>query len=304
MADISKIKIPNDNTIYDVYDTAAVTSLKTVNNTSLEGSGTISVTESRKVWYGTCSTAASTQDKTVTLSSGMPNFIFTSGNILAVTFTNSNTASNPRIVFGSTYYYIYTLGTYPPSYIWGANETIYLVYYNSSFIITDGPSAVRNSNIYGLGSTKLLDSYNSTDLTTMPTANAARLLNTIISRKADKQSVYTQTLTPASGFQLYTSTVPITLRAWRGFVCVTGTVKPKSAITGSTTEYTICTIPEGYRPDRELVGVMQGSNHSLWTCRVKQDTGAVTFARCRSADAWQDAGTAFWLPFHMMWTTL
>ena len=311
MANISKIKVPNDSTTYDVRDTAAVTSLKTVNSTSLEGSGNITVSESRKVWYGTCSTASSTATKEVVTTTG--NFVFTDGNILKVKFSNGSTATTPKLkVTGSTNTYNIKINTANPAVNmhWQAKEVIDFVYYSGAFYITHNPmSSGSTSTVYpSFGSTKLSDVYSSNDASTstIPTARAISNVNTAIGDKMIEFINHDYTLTPNSSyFQLYDSTKSINLRVWDEIVDLTGAVKPTKTITGSATEYTICTIPEEYRPEIGLVEPMQGSNQGIWMCRVHGandgDDGAVTFSRFRSANAWQDVSTSTWLPFHMIW---
>lgn len=77
---------------------------------------------------------------------------------------------------------------------------------------------------------------------------------------------------------------------------VVGTVKPTAEITGSSTQQTIFTLPEGYRPSAEIVRVCQGSMTNVWTLRVAT-TGEVTFERYRSGNTYATAGNAVWLPF-------
>ena len=73
MADISKIKLPN-NTTYDIKDATA------------RGKGT---------FYGTCSTAAGTATKDILIAD--TNFKLTAGVVIGVLFTNTNTASNIKL---------------------------------------------------------------------------------------------------------------------------------------------------------------------------------------------------------------
>lgn len=305
MADISKIKVPNDSTTYNVYDTAAVTSLKTVNSTSLEDSGNISITESRKVWYGTCDTSSSTATKEVVTTTG--NFVFTNGNILKIKFTYGNTTSNPKIrVSGSTTDYSIRGASATSSNLWQAGETIEVVYYNSSFYITHNP--MQNGSIYpSLSSVKLSDSYNSNNWLSIPTANAMKSVYTMLDgRLADSHPEVDAVLSPnPTYFQLYESGKSIKLLVWNGIADLTGAVKPTRTITGSTTQYNICSIPPDYRPDIGLVEVMQSSNQGQWMCRVHGandgDDGYVTFSRNRSANSYTDVTTSTWLSFHMMW---
>lgn len=79
MADISQIKLPNGTT-YDIKDTVA---------------------RGVKMYYGTCTTAAATAAKAVTVSADQ-NFTLTVGALVMVKFTNSNSASSVTLNVNST----------------------------------------------------------------------------------------------------------------------------------------------------------------------------------------------------------
>lgn len=64
-------------------------------------------------------------------------------------------------------------------------------------------------------------------------------------------------------------------------VTIYGKVYPNATIRGSTTEYTIFTLPEGYRPSRDIMRVCQGSGSMIWLLRVKTN-GIVSFSKCRN----------------------
>ena len=60
---------------------------------------------------------------------------------------------------------------------------------------------------------------------------------------------------------------------------IIGSVSPTSTIPGSTTPYTIFTLPEGYRPSNpNCYTICHGSGKNTWLLRV-QPTGEVTFSR-------------------------
>ena len=80
---------------------------------------------------------------------------------------------------------------------------------------------------------------------------------------------------------------------------VVGAVKSKSAIAGSTTEYPIFTLPEGYRPSTPIVVICQGSGAYIWTLRINTN-GIVSFERYRSGSSYAATSTSTWLPFHAM----
>ena len=115
-----------------------------------------------------------------------------------------------------------------------------------------------------------------------------------------RDTVETQTLSVATSFNLYTAGEDITLKRSGNYVDLSGAVKPKNSITGSATEYTICTIPSGYRPSQSVCLIMPGSNQYKWLLRVNTD-GSVTFSRYSASTSYSNAGTTTWLPFHATW---
>lgn len=89
--------------------------------------------------FGTCSTAAATAAKTVTLDDSM-SFTLEKGASVFVKFTNSNTASNPTLaVNGTTAKSIYRYGSTAPSTTakssWQAGSVVHLVYDGSAWIM-------------------------------------------------------------------------------------------------------------------------------------------------------------------------
>lgn len=85
---------------------------------------------------------------------------------------------------------------------------------------------------------------------------------------------------------------------------VRGTVAPTSDIEGSNTQYTIFTLPDGYRPDSPIYVTCQGSGACVWLLSIKTN-GDVGFSRYRNGDAWAKASAktstadGAWLPFHV-----
>ena len=77
---------------------------------------------------------------------------------------------------------------------------------------------------------------------------------------------------------------------------VRGIVTPVSDIAGSTTIYTICTLPVGYRPSSPIYTLCQGSGNCTWLLRVATN-GEVGFSRYRNGDATATAAAGAWLPF-------
>ena len=81
-------------------------------------------------------------------------------------------------------------------------------------------------------------------------------------------------------------------------VTIYGKISPVATITGSTTEYTIFTLPEGYRPSRDVMKICQGSGTAMWLLRIKT-SGVVSFARYRNvgASGYADASNTAMLVF-------
>lgn len=179
---------------------------------------------------------------------------------------------------------------------------------------------VSGTNIKTINNTSLLGSGNISvgggggttdysDLSNKPQINSNTLSGNKTSADLGLQSalsVESQTLTVGSSFSLYntspytTDVTTIKLRRYGKVVSVTGMVKPKSTITGSDTEYTICTVPTGYRPSQPLVQLMQGSTQYKWCLKVNT-SGTITFSRYSATTSYAQASTSTWLPFHVTW---
>lgn len=96
MADVSKIKLPN-NSEYDIKDASAIHSVKTINNQSIVGTGNIDIDASSKnAWYGTCSVDKATGNKIVTTTT--EDFAFETGSMLRVLFEDSNTQPSLNLI--------------------------------------------------------------------------------------------------------------------------------------------------------------------------------------------------------------
>ena len=81
------------------------------------------------------------------------------------------------------------------------------------------------------------------------------------------------------------------------FVEIRGCVKPTSAIAGGTDNYTIFTLPSGYRPDSQVYVRCQGSGSYSWLLSITS-SGAVRFARYNDGSQYVATSTSSWLPFH------
>lgn len=104
------------------------------------------------------------------------------------------------------------------------------------------------------------------------------------------------TAPPETGFTLYTTSEPIQYRKIGKIVEIRGAVKPMTTIPGSTTNHTICTLPEGFRPSYQVTERCTGSDTHTWLLSITSG-GAVRFARYNDGTNWIEAGTSTWLPF-------
>lgn len=107
-----------------------------------------------------------------------------------------------------------------------------------------------------------------------------------------------------SQFTSYYDDVAPRYRKSNNVVQLTGIIKPTSDIAGGTTEYTIFTLPPGYRPGsiRYVAQVCQGSGTCVWLLRAYHD-GAVSFARYRDGNTYTTAATSAWLTFNVCFFT-
>ena len=81
---------------------------------------------------------------------------------------------------------------------------------------------------------------------------------------------------------------------------VRGAVSPKATIEGSTDAYTIFTLPEGYRPAKQVSILSPGSGMNQWLLTITA-SGLVRFARYNNGAGYVNATTTTWLPFHAMY---
>ena len=168
MANISKIKLP-DSSEYNLKDSVSgyitgITSSDVTtalgftpyNSTNPNGYTTTPV----MVWYGTCSTTASTAQKDVTCSG----FTLNTGNIIGVLFSTANTAATPTLNVNSTTAKSIYIGSSTPNSTtnvlkWSANTMVYFQYDGTYFRYITSVSAgsvipSRGSNTwYGTSST-------------------------------------------------------------------------------------------------------------------------------------------------------
>lgn len=115
-----------------VLEATKLTTARNIDGVSFDGSAKIH-------HFGTCSTAAATAAKTVTLDDSM-SFTLEKGASVFVKFTNSNTVANPTLaVNGTTAKSIYRYGSTAPSTTakssWQAGSVVHLVYDGSAWIM-------------------------------------------------------------------------------------------------------------------------------------------------------------------------
>lgn len=112
------------------------------------------------------------------------------------------------------------------------------------------------------------------------------------------------TCTISSGWENYSSgSNPIVIKQGN-VVHFHWTCKPTADTTLNATDVTVCTIPEGYRPVRELTFLCQGTTTSVFLMRVKAN-GTVTVGRLRenaNANGAYTTGTSsMWFPLCATW---
>ena len=100
-----------------------------------------------------------------------------------------------------------------------------------------------------------------------------------------------------SDFVVYSSDSSSTVQYRRRgkIVEIRGAVKPTSAIPGSATNYTIFTLPSGYRPSGQVTVLSQGSGTFNWLLSINS-AGAVRFSRYSNGSEYVNTSTSSWLP--------
>lgn len=105
------------------------------------------------VTYCTCSTAAGTAAKVVTIDSGDTNWVLRKGSIIAVKFTNTNTASNVTLNVNNTgaksVYYNTSVNTGNSNSIFGyANRVVFYLYDGTNWVWISDSRHDGNDNTY------------------------------------------------------------------------------------------------------------------------------------------------------------
>lgn len=85
-------------------------------------------------------------------------------------------------------------------------------------------------------------------------------------------------VTFTADFKNYGTTNKCQYRKFGNVVTVCGAATPVNDIAGSNTQYTMFTLPSGYRPKVALSSIQQGSGNARWQLQVST-TGSVTFSR-------------------------
>lgn len=132
------------------------------------------------LFYGTCDTAAATAAKVVTCSG----FSLVTGAVIAVKFTNTNSASTPTLNVNNTgAKYIKKYGTTTPdTYMWMSGAVVEFLYDGTNWIMVCGTTAT--TTYYGL--TKLTSSTSSTSTTLAATASAVKTAYDLANGKQDR----------------------------------------------------------------------------------------------------------------------
>ena len=305
MAEISKIQIPGNSTPYDLYDSSAAHSLKTVNSNSLEGSGNVEIPDDQMIWFCTCSTSASTATKTIVFADDSATFSLVPGHTLRILFTYGNTTSSQvKFTCSGVFtdidaYAVDSAVDYSNLYyMWRAKEVVDFVYDGAAFVMVDSGKA--DTTAYGL--VKLSSSTTSTSSTVGANISAFDSLVGSCSILMPKIAP-TQYAVNTSYFTLYDSDWgSVKLKIYGHLAEISGWVKPTVAISGSTTLIDIPTsyVPSDYRPSQDINLLMCGSTYYVWLLRIGAD-GRITFARYRCTDSYASAGTSTSLPFHASW---
>lgn len=224
----------------------------------------------------------------------------TTGKIPASVYNNT-TYESKEAASGGTAVSLVTTGE---KYTWNNKQ--------AALVSGTNIKTINNTSLLGSGNISISGGGGTTDysdLSNKPQINSNTLSGNKTSADLGLQSalsVESQTLAVSSSFTLYSSSpytttdATITLRRYGRVASVTGMVKPKSAINGSDTEYTICTVPTGYRPSQPIIQLMQGSTQYHWCLKVNTD-GRVTFSRYSATTSYAQASTSTWLPFHATW---
>ena len=179
------------NVLENKYESMELGALSTTLSEALGITNGLSTTPSssgggvKNIWYGTCSTSASTGQKDVTTDTA--DFALAEGNMVRVRFANANSVS------GTTYLSVDNLtnvevrgrtGASGAQYYWNQGEVVDFVYDGTYFLIVSGAPAT--TTYYGPTKLSSSTSSTSTELAATPSAvkSAYDLANEAASRRA------------------------------------------------------------------------------------------------------------------------
>ena len=140
------ITIGHSNVLTNAQTTQAVYPIAIDKNGHVSSYGSAVTINPKTTWYGTSSTGATTQAKTVTCSG----FTLETGAIVCVTFTNANTYASAKITLNvnstgaKDVYYNNAVTSSTNTLLWKAGETVIFVYSGSYFYFA-GKSANKLS---------------------------------------------------------------------------------------------------------------------------------------------------------------
>lgn len=107
-----------------------------------------------------------------------------------------------------------------------------------------------------------------------------------------------QEVTFTSNFKAYSDATSVYYRKIGKLVQICGSASPTKELTSDTSKIDMATLPEGFRPNTDLVSVCQGSGTNIWTCRITA-AGVLSAERYRSGNTYVNMTTGNWLPINM-----
>lgn len=150
------------------------TNIKTINSESLLGSGNIDIQgggDSKNIWYATCPTVESTEEKIVTTDTN--DFVLEEGNMIRILFTYGNSNSKATLNIDGTgakrVSNVKSVNLYS-KYCWQAGEAVDVVYDGNEFVLSNKKFAT--TTYYGI--TKLSTSTSSTSIASAATPSAVK----------------------------------------------------------------------------------------------------------------------------------
>lgn len=308
---ISKIQIPGNSTPYNLKDSRAAHGIKTVNSTSLEGSGNVEIPDDQMIWFGTCDTASGTASKTITLADSTDTFSLAQGHILRILFSNGNTTSN-QVKFSCTgvftdinAYSRNTSGTLTNLYArWQSGEVIDFIYDGTEFVMVD--SNIATTTYYGL--VQLSNSRTNTSTTLGMGISAFDTLVTNALNKEDIGTPYYSEPDDPEEFILADSNVKISLEVFGHVASLHGSIRNATSMTIGNSQYSLYSdmnVPIRYAPNQEINVIVPGSTYYVWLLTVMpegtMESGQIKISRYRCTNSYPNINANQWLTFHTSW---